>query len=412
MKNSIRAMAVVLVFLMLPAAFVFAEEDWDYLYTREGIDVFRKEIPGTGVHAFKGVGFVDAKLEVVGAVIRDVAAYPRWVARCKRTLVLKDIDFNTKIFYSVVDAPMPFKDRDMILRNDTNYNLDKGTAEITFRLCDQDLIPASDKYYRVTELSGEYLLEYFGRDKTRVTFEYRGCPGGNVPVRIAEWIESRHHPYFNIMGIRKMVTEQKYIEAGRDSPDRELIETVGSDINQVGNILKNRIGDYIVDRRILDIVFDTPTMREMVKKVHAEKTTFESIQKAVAGVFSVLSVNPDVAACLADKEMEDIISLDTLMQEKWLVNLAVKERNEIERCLNLPESNAEKLFYKIATCEKGVKTFIKDEDLARTILNSETIPASLWHDEEFKKEILDRIVFFDSVRDFEKIVADRVKTCD
>jgi hypothetical protein len=397
--------AVMIACLLLPTAVVMAGDDWDYLYTRDGIDVFQKTIPETGAHAFKGLGFVDARLEVIGAVIRDIAAYPRWVARCRKAVVLQDIDFNTKIFYSIVDAPPPFQDRDMVIQNDTIYDLEKGTAEITFRLSDQALVPPTDNYYRVTELSGEYLLEYFGRDKTRITFEYRGCPGGNVPVKLADWIESRHYPYINIMGIRRMVREQKYIEAGAESPDRELIENAGSDPAQVAKIFKNRIGEYIVDPRVLDIVFDSRTMQEMVKSVHAEKTTFESIQQAVAGVFSELACRPAVAACIDDKPLQEIICLSTLMREKWLVDLIARNRQQIEGYLNTPGTNIEKLFYKIATSENAVRAFIKDDDLARAILSSESIRTRLWQESGFKKEVLDKILTFENVGDFEKIVA-------
>ncbi|MEW6077960.1 MAG: START domain-containing protein [Thermodesulfobacteriota bacterium] len=394
--------------LLLPTAFAAAEDGWMYLYTRDGIDVFQKDIPGTGSHAFRGFGFVDARLEVIGAVIRDIPAYPRWVARCRKAVVLQDIDFNTKIFYSIVDAPPPFQDRDMVIQNDTVYDLEKGTAEITFRLSDQTLVPSTDNYYRVTELSGEYLLEYFGRDKTRITFEYRGCPGGNVPVRLADWIESRHYPYINIMGIRRMVREQKYIEAGAESPDRELIENAGSDPGQVAKIFKNRIGEYIVDRRVLDIVFDDRAMQDMVRKVHADKTTFESIQQAVTGVFSVLAFSPAVAACIEDKPLEDIICLETLMREKWLVDLIARNRPPIEGYLNTSGTNIERLFYKITTSEKAVGMFIRDEDLARAILTSESVRTRLWQDSGFKKEVLDKILTFENAGDFEKIVAEWV----
>ncbi len=410
MKISGRIAAVLVLCLLFPAAGAGAEDEWEHLYTRDGLDVFQKSIPGSTSHAFKAFGFVDAKLEVVGSVIRDVASYPGWVPRCKRIVVLEDIDFNNRIFYSVVDTPPPFKDRDMILKNETIYDLEKGVAEISFHIVDQELIPLSNKYFRVTELSGEYLLEYFGRDKTRITFEYRGDPGGKIPVRLADWIECRHYPYDNIMGIKRMAKEQRYIEAGLESPDRELIEAIGNDINLVGKILKNRIGDYIIDKEMLDIIFDSQTIRKMIRKIHEERTTFESIQNAVASIFTVAACNPAVASCIEDKQLEDIICLDALMREKWLVDLIVKNRQEIERCLNAPNGNLEKIFYKVAASDKAVRTFIKDDDLARTIMNSESVRTRLWRDKELINKILDRIIFFESVRDFEKIIEDRVDT--
>ena len=401
------------IFLCLVPAVIFADDgDWEYLYTKDGIDVFRKSIPGTPAHAFKGFGFVDARLEVIGTVLRDIENYPRWVARCDKALLLRDIDYNTKIFYGVVDTPLPFKDRDMVMENDTVYHVEKGTAEIVFRLSDQELVPPNDKYLRVPELSGEYLLEYFGRDKTRVTFTYRGCPGGNVPVRIVDWIESKKYPYINIMGIREMVRKQRYIDAGHQSPDRELIESAAGDINQLGQIFKNRIGDYLVDRQILDVIFESPMIHDMIRLIYEQKTSFESIQQAVMGVFFEFAANPAVPPLMKDKSVDELLSIDRIMQEKWVLTLVAEHQQLIEPFLAASNRTMEQIFYKIMSSEKTVKILIKDEDLARTILNNESVRSRLWQDEAFKKELLDKIGSFDSIGDVEKIIADRVRSYD
>ena len=402
------AVAAMVFLLWTPLVGMGADDDWEFLYTRDGIDVFRKAMPGTPAHAFKGFGFVDARLEVIGTVLRDIEAYPLWVARCKETVILKDIDFNTKIFYSVVDTPPPFKGRDMVLENDTVYHIEKGTAEVVFRLSDQQLVPPDDKYIRVPDISGEYLLEYFGRDKTRVTFTYQGCPGGNVPIRIADWIESKKYPYLNIMGIRRMVREQKYIDAGYQSPDREMIESARSDVNQVGEVLKNRLSDYIVDGRMIDIIFNSPIMRDMIQLVYEEKTSFESIQQAVANVFVAFASNPEIADLMKDKPLEQIVCIEKIMQEKWLLQLIAERRGQIEPFLDVSNKNIELIFYKILTSRKAVDSFIADGDLAATILASESIRTRLWQDTDFKKELLDKVGNFENVGDVESIIARRV----
>lgn len=389
-----------------------ADTEWEYLYTRDGIDVFRKDIPGTPAHAFKGFGFVDAKLEVIGTVLRDIEAYPHWVARCEKTVLLKDIDYNTKVFYSVVDTPLPFKDRDMVMENDTVYHVEKGTAEIVFRLSDQQLVAPNNKYLRVPDLSGEYRLEFFGREKTRVTFTYRGCPGGNVPVRIADWIESKKYPYINIMGIRKMVREQKYIDAGSRSPDREIIETASSDVQMVGRVLKNRIGEYIVNTGVVDIIFDSSIIRELIKQVHKQKASFESVQQAVAGVFFVFAADPEIAVLIKDSPLDEIISIDKIMQEKWVLKLVDKHRHQIAPFLAASNPAIKQLFYKIMTSEKAVRTFVKNDDLAQTLLTSESVRDRLWQDDAFKEELLNNVGCFDNVGDVERIIARRVRDYD
>ncbi len=207
------------ILLILIDAGISAERDWTHLFAKDGIDVYYKTYPGTPVCAFKGVGFVNAGMAVVRSVLQDISAYPQWMARCKESVILKNVDPDTRIFYGVVDTPLPFKDRDMILSNRTIHHPDKGRAEIIFDLSDQGIVPPRKKYFRVTELSGKYILEKIDCNKTRVTFIYQGDPGGKIPVAIANWLESRYYPHRILMGLREMVKKDKYLSSARSDSD-------------------------------------------------------------------------------------------------------------------------------------------------------------------------------------------------
>lgn len=202
-------------FLLLLSVAAGEDGAWTHLFTRDGIDVYRKTYPETAVCAFMGVGYVDADIRVVGSVLRDIHAYPQWMDRCKASVILKAVDRQTTLFYSIVDTPPPFKDRDMVLSNKSVFNTEQGTAEFIFQLCDQEIVPPQKDYFRVTELSGKYFLESVAADKTRVTFSYRGNPGGNIPITIANWLESKHYPHAIIMGLREMAKKEKYLTSAR-----------------------------------------------------------------------------------------------------------------------------------------------------------------------------------------------------
>lgn len=221
MKNVIRAgfLSLTILFLLLDAG-TAADDEWVHLFTRDGIAVYSKTFPGTPVCAFKGVGHVEAGIAVIGSVLQDISAYPQWMARCKESVLLKNVGPDTRVFYSVVDTPLPFKDRDMILTNTIRYHPEMEKAEITFDLYNQGIIPPKKRYFRVTELSGKYVLENLDRHKTRVTFVYKGDPGGNIPVGIANWLESRHYPHTIIMGLRSMVTKEKYLSSAPRDKNR------------------------------------------------------------------------------------------------------------------------------------------------------------------------------------------------
>lgn len=212
----------VFLFVLLPSLSFCSETEWKHLFTRDGIDVYRRSSPETGVYAFKGIGSVEAGIDVVGSVLQDIAGYPQWVARCRESVVLKEINRDTRVFYTVIDTPMPFKDRDIILSNTTVYHPNEGLVEINFNVFNQDILPPREGYCRVNEFSSQYLIEPLSPDRTRVTFVFKGDPGGNIPVTIANWVESRTYPHSIIMGLREMVRKRKCVSAIRadDFTDR------------------------------------------------------------------------------------------------------------------------------------------------------------------------------------------------
>src|SRR5690349_8969755 len=52
---------------------------WEKIREQDGITVFRREVPGSPVLAFKGEGVVPAPIEKVATIIFDTTRAPEWV---------------------------------------------------------------------------------------------------------------------------------------------------------------------------------------------------------------------------------------------------------------------------------------------------------------------------------------------
>ncbi len=420
MRKKANVVCLILAVLLLLPGGTKAEDKagrWELIASDDGIDTYRMRHPGTDICTFKGVGFVDAGMEVVGAVIRDIPAYPRWMARCKKAEVLKHIDRNTKILYNVINAPFPYKDRDMVVDNTTFYDLENGTAEITFGLARDYPFPETGEYLRVPELSGRYFLEYFGRHKTRVTYLHKADPGGNIPVLVANRVEIRRYPAMNIKGLREMVRDQAYITAGRQSPEYDLIEGMLASREKVAQVLKNRMQDYVTDPVFLARIFAQPSVEKLVDQMHAAGVTFDSIVEGVIGILSLVSGEAAgsadksaeaVFAYIADKPLAAFFSMDAFMQEKWLIKELARRQAVLRGLLDRENMRAQRIFHKLLTDETAVRAFIKNDHLAETILTDQSLRTRLWEDREFRKDLLENLGTFACLADFEKMVQERV----
>ena len=57
--------------------------------TKDGIRVYKREVPGSALLAFKGEGTVDAPIEKVATIIYDTTRATEWIADLKESRILR-----------------------------------------------------------------------------------------------------------------------------------------------------------------------------------------------------------------------------------------------------------------------------------------------------------------------------------
>ena len=420
MKSIIRLAGIICGLLLLSSFAGAADGQWEIIRSKNGITTYRMTHPETDVCTFKAVGFVDARIEVIGEVIRDIPAYPEWMAKFEKATVLKTIDRNTYIFHAVINTPFPYLDRDMVIENRTMYNLNNASVLLSFNLARNYNFPEQKGYVRLTELEGEYYLEYFGRDKTRVTYQYRSDPGGSIPVGIANAIEIKYYPAMTIAGLRRMVTKKKYINSGLASPEYSMIERMLDSKKDVTNIFKNRIGEYIIDPTLLNMMFETTISQKIVDNAYAAHCDYASIRQ---GMIDLLNVVDDanltgktkqevdaLTAYVTRKEYDDFFSMKKFMDDRWIVDEIAKDSKLIHGFFNMKSNLSKVLFEKATTSRTAVTSFIKDKQLVESILTSASLRKKLWEDNVLRDRLAKELSTFKSARDFENLIAQRVKS--
>ena len=420
MKSIIRLLVVLCVVLFLFSVAGAEEGQWELISSKDGIDTYRMTHPGTEVCTFKGVGFVDAKIEVIGEVMRDISAYPDWMAKFKKTTILKTIDRNTYVFHAVLKTPIPYQNRDFVIENQTKYNFNNGSALLTFRSANNYNFPEQSCCLRLNELEGEYYLEYFGRNKTRVTYQYRSHPGGNIPVSLANEIEIKHYPAITIAGLRKMVAKKKYIDAGLASSEHDMIERMLDSKKDVANILKNRIGEYIIDPVLLNMLFELAIPKKIVDNVYATRSDFASIRQGMVDLFDVVGDTTltgqlkqevdGLAAYLADKKLDSFFSMKKFMGETWLIDEIKNDKKLIYGLFEMKSNLAKVIFEKVTTSRTAVTSFIKDKRLAESILTNASLRKKLWEDKSLRDRLAKELGTYKNAKDFENLIAERVRS--
>lgn len=218
-KNILLIVALLICFFLLKNTGMAGE--WNKIKDSNGIKLYERSIPNTDLKEYLAVTTIDARMEIIGEVLRDVARYPEWVSDCSSARILKKYDRNTFVMYLVLDPPVIEK-RDIILNDETVYDYDNGNARIKFFCTDKEKIPAEKNRVRVTAMDGLFKMEYLGRNKTKFTYKLKTDPAGNISKRIA-YAVMKNYPYDSLKKLKKMVADSRYANLAKGTEEETQI---------------------------------------------------------------------------------------------------------------------------------------------------------------------------------------------
>lgn len=216
--------AAIVSMLSIPA---FAADRWRMVDSKNGIMVFLRPSASHNSNEFKVVAVINAKIEVLVAVLRDIPAFPLWMAHCDVSQLLEHEDDDRYLFHFVQNLPWPAKDRDMVIQATAARNWEQGWFKVDFNTTQYAGMPPTAGLIRMTA-SGSFLLEFIDRHHTQVTFSINADPAGMMPAFVVNRI-GRKLTYQTILNMRQIVREKKYARSAEKSRDKFEIEKTMSE---------------------------------------------------------------------------------------------------------------------------------------------------------------------------------------
>lgn len=194
-----------------------ANRDWEASTSTNGVQLYLRDYPDSGLPEFKGVTVLDASMASVIAVLLDVQAYDEWVHQCERAFVLASINPREQYIYQVNKIPWA-RDRDIILRAELSYR-DNGrniriAVSATPDFCQTHDIANCERidtgrFVRVEQSKGSYYLEQLAANRVRVTWQQHIDPGGRIPAWLAR-PQIKELPLKTLANLAKQVQKPRY----------------------------------------------------------------------------------------------------------------------------------------------------------------------------------------------------------
>lgn len=174
---------------------------WTEIDDSYGIKVYKKDVPGSKLHEFRGVGLVDAPMEKLIWVLADNTHRTEWVDRLKKSVILEkksDYDF---IVYQHFGSPPVVSDRDFVYRAQA-YSKSDGSAVLDIHSVTHPKAPKTVGVRGELNYSS-YVLKRVG-DKTLVDVSVSLDPKGALPGWIVNLVQ-KSWPMNTLKALREHV---------------------------------------------------------------------------------------------------------------------------------------------------------------------------------------------------------------
>jgi hypothetical protein len=206
-----KCMWIIIAFLFVFATGLHAEEPWKLAKEDDGIKVYTRPVPGSAANEFKGIADIDAPIEVIHEVFKDIPSFTQWYGFCKEIKQLQQDSENHRVIYFVLKTTGPVKDRDMVVDTLDNFDRQAGRLTVVMTGVKEDIVPRQDKYVRMTDINGTYLITRTDPDKTHVIYTVKADPAGYIPAFISNILQ-KDQPFLTLKGLREMVKKDVYYQ--------------------------------------------------------------------------------------------------------------------------------------------------------------------------------------------------------
>lgn len=185
-----------------------AQTTWVLKKNCDGIKIYAGSVEGSDVKSVKLECTLDASLPQLCALLLDASAHDKWIYCTEKSHAVKQIGENEQVYYSEMDMPFPFTNRDIVVH--IKLSLHPVTRVLTV------LGEAVDGYVgvkkdlvRVKMSKIRWTVTPLAAGKLHVSYIANVDPAGKLPAWIVNMFITKG-PYETFKNVKKLVQAPEY----------------------------------------------------------------------------------------------------------------------------------------------------------------------------------------------------------
>ena len=182
------------------------EVPWEKFDEKEGIAVFRREVPGSSIIALRGEGVIDAPILRVASVLVDTTRSTEWIDRLAEIKVVRKLSDDEEIHWTHIETPVVLKDRDFVFAIKLELDPPNKKVMLNYHSVYDSGAPKTDFVRGEFKFGTFTLTSIEGGKKTRVLAEVLADPKGSVAKWIVNLVQ-KSWPHKTLSSLRKQVAK-------------------------------------------------------------------------------------------------------------------------------------------------------------------------------------------------------------
>lgn len=178
--------------LLLPIIVFGSVADWEVVDDDQDLKVWTRDREASSYDEIRATITLDAPAARAWAVLDDVARYREFMPRLEDAFVLERIGDTILYQYQKVDPPV-ISARDFVMR--IEIERESECVRRRFRAANHPASPETkDGTVRITTFEGMWTVCAVGPERSELTYQVYGDPGGRVPSWLANYANTMTIP--------------------------------------------------------------------------------------------------------------------------------------------------------------------------------------------------------------------------
>ena len=201
---------LVLICLLLQTT-AHCQEDWKLKKDKNGIKVYSRKTPNFKFEEIKVDCIFEGKISQLAAVILDVKNQYQWVYKTAKSELLKQVTNADLFYYSEIECPWPFHNRDLIARMTITQNTSTKILSIVAKSVD-NYLPSKKNLVRVKYSNALWTITPLNNAQFKVEYKIQIDPGDGVPAWILNMFAT-NGPYESFKNLKDKIMLPAYAAA-------------------------------------------------------------------------------------------------------------------------------------------------------------------------------------------------------